>query len=62
MLLLLYLYVLSLRSFLAAPCIAHCREMERREKVDEARRATERILAQQEAEVKARKVRGVQGR
>jgi hypothetical protein len=36
--------------------------MERREKVDEARRATERILAQQEAEVKARKVRGVQGR
>jgi len=31
------------------------REIERREKVEEARRETERILAQQEAEVKARK-------
>lgn len=35
----------------------HDREIERREKVEESRRATERILAQQEAEVKARKVR-----
>jgi hypothetical protein len=33
------------------------REMERREKVEEARRETERILAAQEAEVAARKVR-----
>lgn len=31
------------------------REMERREKVEEARKETERILAQQEAEVRARK-------
>ena len=31
------------------------REVERREKVEEARRETERILAAQEAEVKARK-------
>jgi hypothetical protein len=30
-------------------------EVERREKVEEARRETERILAAQEAEVKARK-------
>jgi hypothetical protein len=37
--------------------IACCREMERREKVEEARRETERILAAQEAEVQARKVR-----
>lgn len=32
------------------------REMERREKVDEARKETERILAAQEAEVADRKV------
>jgi hypothetical protein len=32
--------------------------MERREKVEEARRETERILAEQEAEVARRKVRG----
>jgi F0F1-type ATP synthase membrane subunit b/b' len=31
--------------------------MQRREKVEEARRETERILAAQEAEVQARKVR-----
>jgi hypothetical protein len=31
--------------------------MERREKVEEARRETERILAEQEAEVARRKVR-----
>lgn len=39
--------------------LAHCREMERREKVEEARRETERILAAQEAEVAARKVRAL---
>lgn len=33
-----------------------CREMERREKVEEARKETERILTAQEAEVAARKV------
>lgn len=38
------------------PCSAAThREVERREKVEEARRETERILAQQEAEVQARK-------
>lgn len=36
-------------------CVS-CREMERREKVEEARRETERILAEQEAEVAKRKV------
>lgn len=39
-------------------CVLVCREMERREKVDEARRETDRILAEQEAEVQARKVCG----
>lgn len=33
------------------------REMERRDKVEEARRETERILAAQEAEVQQRKAR-----
>jgi hypothetical protein len=37
--------------------LVSCREMERREKVEEARRETERMLAAQEAEVAARKVR-----
>jgi hypothetical protein len=37
-----------------------CREMERREKVEEARRETEGILAEQEAEVARRKVRTAQ--
>lgn len=37
--------------------VCACREMERREKVEEARRETERILAEQEAEVARRKVR-----
>jgi hypothetical protein len=41
-----------------ALCVLMClrREMERREKVEEARRETERILAEQEAEVACRKV------
>lgn len=40
------------------PMLCYCREMERREKVEEARRETERILAEQEAEVARRKVCG----
>lgn len=37
-------------------CLVACREEERRAKVEEARRETERILAEQEAEVARRKV------
>lgn len=40
------------------PMFVH-REMERREKVEEARRETERILAEQEADVARRKVGGI---
>lgn len=41
---------------MACVCVCVCREKERREKVEEARRETERILAEQEAEVARRKV------
>lgn len=49
-------YCHSSSMLMACACVCACREKERREKVEEARRETERILAEQEAEVARRKV------